>query len=129
MASRRKTFQRIAEQLVFSEAPKLVRQLQKPDSLPRSIQQGIKIGIDAGWQRSRGHSQPGAGRRYRRPSGHQSSVPTAHRARGSSTAPDLDGRADPGEIVWTWVAYEEDPTRARTGRCWSSAATARRCSA
>ncbi|MPZ26214.1 MAG: type II toxin-antitoxin system PemK/MazF family toxin [Micromonosporaceae bacterium] len=24
-------------------------------------------------------------------------------------APDLDGRADPGEIVWTWVAYEEDP--------------------
>ena len=24
-------------------------------------------------------------------------------------APRLDGRADPGEIVWTWVAYEEDP--------------------
>ena len=23
-------------------------------------------------------------------------------------APKLDGRADPGEIVWTWVAYEED---------------------
>jgi len=24
-------------------------------------------------------------------------------------SPELDGRADPGEIVWTWVAYEEDP--------------------
>jgi hypothetical protein len=25
----------------------------------------------------------------------------------------LDGRADPGEIVWTWVTYQEDPTRGR----------------
>jgi hypothetical protein len=25
-------------------------------------------------------------------------------------APDLDGRADPGEVVWAWVPYEEDPT-------------------
>lgn len=25
-------------------------------------------------------------------------------------APDLDGQADPGEVVWTWVAYEDDPT-------------------
>ncbi len=24
-------------------------------------------------------------------------------------APDLDGRADPGEIVWTWVEYEDRP--------------------
>jgi hypothetical protein len=23
-------------------------------------------------------------------------------------APRLDGRADPGEIVWTWVSFEED---------------------
>ncbi|AVP69222.1 hypothetical protein A5N78_02060 [Prescottella equi] len=35
--------------------------------------------------------------------------PTAHRARRIEYAPDLDGRADPGEIVWTWVTYEEDP--------------------
>jgi len=28
-------------------------------------------------------------------------------------APKLDGRADPGEIVWTWVAYEEDPHRGK----------------
>lgn len=24
-------------------------------------------------------------------------------------APNLDGDADPGEIVWTWVPYEDDP--------------------
>ena len=28
-------------------------------------------------------------------------------------APDLDGEADPGEIVWTWVPYEEDHTRGK----------------
>jgi hypothetical protein len=40
-------------------------------------------------------------------------VPTAHRARRVVYAPDLDGRADPGEIVWTWVVYEDDPTRGK----------------
>jgi hypothetical protein len=28
-------------------------------------------------------------------------------------APDLDGAADPGEIVWTWVPYEEDSSRGK----------------
>jgi len=28
-------------------------------------------------------------------------------------SPDLDGRADPGEIVWTWVAYEEDASQGK----------------
>jgi PemK-like, MazF-like toxin of type II toxin-antitoxin system len=28
-------------------------------------------------------------------------------------APQLDGRADPGEIVWTWVAYEDDPSQGK----------------
>jgi hypothetical protein len=36
---------------------------------------------------------------------------TAHRLLEYS--PDLDGRADPGEIVWTWVPYEDDPTRGK----------------
>eukprot|EP01133_Synstelium_polycarpum_P030286 gene30286-37467_t len=39
--------------------------------------------------------------------------PTAHRARKVEYSPDLDGKADPGEIVWTWVAYEEDPTQGK----------------
>jgi hypothetical protein len=41
------------------------------------------------------------------------SLPTAQRARRVVYAPDLDGRADPGEIVWTWVVYEDDPTRGK----------------
>lgn len=28
-------------------------------------------------------------------------------------APDLDGEADPGEIVWTWVPFEEDHERGK----------------
>ena len=39
--------------------------------------------------------------------------PTGQVARRLSYAPDLDGDADPGEVVWTWVAYEEDPTRGK----------------
>jgi hypothetical protein len=32
-----------------------------------------------------------------------------HGGRVIDYAPDLDGDADPGEIVWTWVRYEDDP--------------------
>ncbi|WP_459985420.1 type II toxin-antitoxin system PemK/MazF family toxin [Nocardioides sp. AN3] len=28
-------------------------------------------------------------------------------------APRSDGLPDPGEVVWTWVAYEDDPTRGK----------------
>jgi hypothetical protein len=28
-------------------------------------------------------------------------------------APNPDGHADPGEIVWTWVPYEDDPHRGK----------------
>ncbi len=28
-------------------------------------------------------------------------------------APDPDGDPDPGEIVWTWVPFEEDPSRGK----------------
>ena len=37
----------------------------------------------------------------------------ALRKRRLSYAPDLDGQADPGEIVWTWVAYEDQPRRGK----------------
>ncbi|SUE14567.1 PemK-like protein [Rhodococcus gordoniae] len=40
-------------------------------------------------------------------------TPTAQRARRLEYSPDLDGRADPGEIVWTWVAYEDDPAQGK----------------
>jgi hypothetical protein len=31
----------------------------------------------------------------------------------TSYAPHPDGRPDPGEVVWAWVAYEDDPNRGK----------------
>jgi hypothetical protein len=28
-------------------------------------------------------------------------------------SPDIDGDADPGEVVWTWVPYEDDPSKGK----------------
>jgi hypothetical protein len=28
-------------------------------------------------------------------------------------SPDIDGAADPGEVVWTWVPYEDDPSKGK----------------
>ncbi|MDT5229830.1 MAG: hypothetical protein QOE48_1481 [Mycobacterium sp.] len=104
MASQWRTLQRLAENLVFSEAPKLIRQLQQSPTLQR----GIKIGLDV----LAGTAEAPAEITTGRPVTH-TSVPTAHRARRLVYSPDLDGRADPGEVVWTWVTYEEDPTRGK----------------
>jgi hypothetical protein len=38
---------------------------------------------------------------------------TTERAATLEYSPDLDGLADPGEIVWAWVPYEEDPERGK----------------
>jgi len=37
----------------------------------------------------------------------------APRGRHLAYAPQPDGRADPGEVVWTWVAYEDDPAQGK----------------
>ncbi|MEO3761157.1 type II toxin-antitoxin system PemK/MazF family toxin [Mycobacterium sp. B14F4] len=109
MAPPWKTFQKFAENLVFNEAPKFIRQIGQSETVQRGIQQGIRIGIDvlAGPPRDEVPAIT-AGRPVSR-----NFVPTAHRARKLVYAPDLDGRADPGEIVWTWVVYEDDPTRGK----------------
>ena len=106
MASQWKAFQKFAENLVFNEAPKLIRQLPTPE---RVIQHGLKIGMDA---LTGSAAQPPTALPSGRPVT-SASVPTAQRARRIAYAPDLDGRADPGEIVWTWVVYEDDPTRGK----------------
>lgn len=28
-------------------------------------------------------------------------------------SPDMDGLADPGEVVWSWVPYEDDPSQGK----------------
>ncbi|UVE94682.1 type II toxin-antitoxin system PemK/MazF family toxin [Dietzia sp. B32] len=40
-------------------------------------------------------------------------APTSSRARRIAYTPDLDGQADPGEIVWTWVEFEENDGRGK----------------
>jgi hypothetical protein len=105
MASGWKTFQRLAENLVFGEAPKLIRQLQQSPTVRRSIRIGLDVLASTATESP---AEIATGRPVTR-----TSVPTAHRARKLVYAPDLDGRADPGEVVWTWVTYEEDPTRGK----------------
>lgn len=75
-----------------ARGPKLLRQVQNAPAVKRAAAAlaGPQTGV------------PG------RPVSRRTS-PTAHRARSIEYAPDLDGRADPGEVVWTWVTYEEDP--------------------
>jgi PemK-like, MazF-like toxin of type II toxin-antitoxin system len=108
MASQWKTLQQFAENLVFNEAPKFLRQLQ-PENVSRNLQQGIKLGLDAlAGATDESPTAITAGRPVT-----EHSVPTAHRARKVVYSPDLDGRADPGEVVWTWVVYEDDPSRGK----------------
>lgn len=75
--------------IVRTQAPKLVGRLQKSGVLPNPA------------------TVPARGVAVRPVS--SNAVPTAQRARRVVYAPQLDGRADPGEIVWTWVTFEEDP--------------------
>jgi PemK-like, MazF-like toxin of type II toxin-antitoxin system len=100
MASPWRTFQRrlgkAAENLVFNEGPKF-------------ISQGIRIGLEV---LARVPEPPVREITSGRPVT-KTSVPTAFRARKIAYAPDLDGRADPGEVVWTWVVYEEDPSKGK----------------
>lgn len=105
--------QRFAEHLVFNEAPRFIRQLGQAPVVQQRIQRGIEQGIRIGLEVLSGAAVEApsaipAGRPVT-----DSSVPTAHRARRIVYAPDLNGRADPGEIVWTWVAYEDDPDQGK----------------
>ncbi|ANY05068.1 type II toxin-antitoxin system PemK/MazF family toxin [Pseudonocardia sp. HH130630-07] len=56
---------------------------------------------------SGGAPRPGAGPARVR------TAATGDRAREVVYAPERDGAADPGEIVWTWVPYEEDPKQGK----------------
>lgn len=112
MASPRKsqwrTFQRFAQNAVVYGVPRLIRHAQTAQAVMREIEQVVKVTANA--MGSGAEPQPAitAGRPVT-----STSFPTAQRARKVVYAPDLDGRADPGEIVWTWVAYEDDPTRGK----------------
>lgn len=98
MASRWTQLGRQLGDIALREGPRILKGLQQSGILP-----GKKT-ADAGTT----HEVPGPKPRDRGRPVSSTAVPTAHRARTVEYAPDLDGRADPGEIVWTWVTYEED---------------------
>jgi hypothetical protein len=51
------------------------------------------------------------------PSSNRSVAPTRTRPVPAGVrieySPDLDGDPDPGEVVWTWVPYEDDPSQGK----------------
>jgi len=69
--------------VALRESPRLLREVRRARSAPR--------------RPSTARTRPGA----------------APAGRHLEYAPQLDGRADPGEIVWTWVPYEEDASRGK----------------
>ncbi len=103
------TFQRFAEDLVFNRGPKFVRRVQTSQAVLREIQQAVQITAKV---IAAVAPQPPTPATAGRPVT-STSFPTAQRARKLDYTPDLDGRAHPGEIVWTWVVYEDDPTRGK----------------
>ncbi len=112
MASTRKqwkTFQQFAENLVAAGAPRLARHIENSQTVLRELQQAVKITANV---IAAVAPPPPAAVTAGRPVT-SNSFPTAQRARRVVYAPALDGRADPGEIVWTWVVYEDDPTRGK----------------
>lgn len=40
-------------------------------------------------------------------------VPVSEALKHASYSPSLDGDADPGEVVWTWVPYQEDASQGK----------------
>ncbi|MGL5810607.1 MAG: type II toxin-antitoxin system PemK/MazF family toxin [Nocardioides sp.] len=39
--------------------------------------------------------------------------PAGQASAAESYAPEADGEPDPGEVVWAWVPFEEDPTQGK----------------
>jgi hypothetical protein len=100
MASTWSSIGKTLAKLARDKGPQLLQQLQKSGALDRAA--GVLTGS------ATTTPKPSPGRPVT-----ANSAPTAHRARKVQYSPDLDGRADPGEIVWTWVAYEEDPAQGK----------------
>jgi hypothetical protein len=43
----------------------------------------------------------------------RTTVPVVRPGSTVDYAPELDGEPDPGEVVWAWVPYEDDPSRGK----------------
>lgn len=100
MAGTWSKFSKELGKIALREGPRLFRQLQSSGALQK--------GRDA----IAGNSSDGPVVEPGRPVT-STTRPTSQRARSIEYSPDLDGKADPGEIVWTWVTYEEDANQGK----------------
>ncbi|MBS9371517.1 type II toxin-antitoxin system PemK/MazF family toxin [Rhodococcus sp. B50] len=121
MAGTWKKLGRQLGRLAVEQGPKIYQQLQQSGALDKA-RAALSSAGQAGTSGSGttaaprpGAAKTSAGTKRPAPGRPVASrtTPTAQRARRLEYSPDLDGRADPGEIVWTWVAYEDDPTQGK----------------
>jgi hypothetical protein len=89
------------------------------DLVGRALQAGLDLLNKQTDSRGRpgrrdGHGGPPPGRPGPSPAGGGVRTAAANERAGAiSYQPDLDGAADPGEVVWTWVPYEEDASQGK----------------
>lgn len=91
---------RQAGRLAVRQGPGLLRQV-RASAAGRSGDAAAGRSLDAA---------AGRGPARARPAPASAAAPTG---RHLVYAPEPDGRADPGEIVWTWVVYEDDPAQGK----------------
>jgi hypothetical protein len=80
------------------------------------LRQAAKFGLDLlskSGTRSRATPGPAAGPTAGPRTPSVRSGPTRDKARTIVYAPDPDGAADPGEVVWAWVPFEENDGRGK----------------
>lgn len=83
--------------------------------------QALRIGMQEARKRARSAGKQsrrsgGPSRRAQQPTAAGTPAPYPGDFQGvpqTSYSPDLDGDADPGEIVWTWVPFEEDHSQGK----------------
>lgn len=92
------------------EAPRLLRQVQQRGDHIQRPGSGDLHGGSAGTHHPSAPSSAGGTPRPQHGSTTRADAP---QGRHLDYAPDPDGNADPGEVVWTWVQYEEDATQGK----------------
>lgn len=72
------------------------------------------IAAGSAWTKAKRHAPRTSGRTRRPHTSQQRHYPGDYQGKVTvEYVPSLDGDADPGEIVWTWVPYEEDHSKGK----------------
>jgi hypothetical protein len=79
------------------------------NELIRLVRQALAKQTSPGGRRTRPRTESPGRRRVDAPAG---DVDTDQSVQ-FEYSPELDGEPDPGEVVWTWVPYEDDPSKGK----------------